>query len=202
MRLPPPKNKITEILTPSAESSILNTEGGGALELRRIEGEHSIRQDLAVINPAFPQQGHVQNCGNCAVAYELRRQGFDVEAQAGEDMYLGDFVSMFDGVNVQQSALLSTTEDAHEMAQKIEQDILSWGEGARGFILGQWQDEGLGGHYFSAEVNAGKVLFVDGQNSKKDVQYLKCMNQQNITYARLDNTKPTGNVRNAVKNRR
>jgi hypothetical protein len=107
------------------------------LELKRLEGEHTISQDLAAVNPDYPQPGHTQNCGNCAIAYELRRKGYDVEAQAGKDTYLGDLVDMFDGAKVQSSTTLSTTDDAHEMARKIEQDILSWGEGARGGDQGQ-----------------------------------------------------------------
>jgi hypothetical protein len=184
-----------------AERGILDSEGVGALDLKRIEGEHSIQQDSAAINTAFPQQGHTRNCGNCAIAYELRRQGYDVEAQAGDDMYFGDFTSMFDGARVQRLAQLSTTEDAHEMARKIEQDILSWGEGARGAIRGNWLSEN-GGHYFSAEVRGGKVMFVDGQIGKDNVRYLEYMTPQNIDYVRLDNTKPTDNVKKAVKNRR
>jgi hypothetical protein len=171
------------------------------LDFKRIEGEHSIQQDLAAVNPDFPQLGHVQNCGNCAIAYELRRQGHDVEAQVGENMYLGDFTGMFDGARVQRSALLSTTDDAYEMARKIEQDILSWGEGARGAIRGNWLSDGEG-HYFSAEVSGGKVIFVDGQIDKNNVRHLGRMRPQNIDYVRLDNTKPNDNVRNAVKNRR
>lgn len=171
------------------------------MELKRIEGEHSIYQDLAAINPDFPQPGHNFNCGNCTIAYELRRKGYDVEAQAGKNMYLGDFVDMFDGAKVQRSAVLSTTEDARVMAQKIEQDILSWGESARGAIRGNWLRDG-NGHYFSVEVSGGKVIFVDGQIGKDNVRYLELMNPHDIDYVRLDNTKPAGNVKDAVKNRR
>jgi len=170
------------------------------LELKLIEGEHGIRQDLAAINPDFPQSGHTRNCGNCAAAYELRRRGHDVEAKAGEVMFLGDFAAMFDGINVQSSAMLSTTDAASETAQKIEQEILSWGEGARGFILGQWSDLDYG-HYFSAEVNGGAVMFVDGQNGKSGVKYLEKMIPQEIHYARLDNLKFNNSVANYVKNR-
>jgi hypothetical protein len=171
------------------------------LDFKRIEGNHSIRQDLAVINADFPQPGHTQNCGNSAIAYELRRRGYDVEARAGEVMYLGDFVDMFEGANIQRATTLSTTEDAHEMAWKIEQDILSWGEGARGAIRGTWLND-VRGHFFSVEISGGRVIFVDGQIGKDNVRHLESMNPQNIDYIRLDNTKPTDNVRNAVKNRR
>jgi hypothetical protein len=171
------------------------------LDFKRIEGEHSIQQDLAAVNPDFPQPGHTRNCGNCAIAYELRRKGYDVEAKDGDDSYIGDFVGMFDGAKIQRSTTLSKTDDAHEMARKIEQDILSWGEGARGVIRGNWLSNDWG-HYFSAEVRSGKVMFVDGQIGEDNVRYLEHMKPRNIDYVRLDNTMPTDNVKKAVKNRR
>ena len=52
------------------------------LQKRKIKGAHSQLQDLKAVNPHFsdgdPQ--YCLNCTMCTVAYELRRRGYDVEA--------------------------------------------------------------------------------------------------------------------------
>jgi len=173
------------------------------VELRRIEGEWSDKENLEAINPYFwtRDTGYIYNCGNCTVANELRRQGYDVEARPGLGMTVDELANMFDGAKVRSAARLSTTDVPNEMIQKIEQDALTWGEGARGAIRGEWviQD---GGHLFSLEVRNGVVQYDDGQSGKVNVKYLESMKPQTVEYVRLDNTKPNDKVLKAVKNRR
>jgi hypothetical protein len=175
--------------------------GADALDFKRIVGEHSIQQDLAAVNPS----GNRQNCGNCAVAYAMRRQGFDVEARAGEEgLPFVELADMFDGVSIQYPTILTTSDEIYDVIQKIEQDILSWGEGANGAIRGQWADvpEFEAGHLFSVEVSYGKVMFVDGQFNDDDVKnYLEAMAPLSIVYGRLDNSRPNDNVKRAVTGR-
>jgi hypothetical protein len=191
------------------ESSILYNEGAMVVDLKRIEGAWSDKENLEAINPDFwtRDEKYTRNCGNCTVANELRRQGYDVEALpnlTGEGMYIDKLAKMFDGAKVQSAAKLSTTKDAYEMRSKIEQDILTWGEGARGAIRGNWawKPDGEEGHLFSLEVRNGVVKYDDGQSGKEDVKYLESMRPQSVEYVRLDNTKPNDMVTNAVKNRR
>lgn len=182
-----------------AESSILNNKGDGALDFKRIEGEHSIQQDLTVINPS----GNRENCGNCAVAYAMRRQGFDVEAKAGgESLSFVGLVDMFEGADIQFPAILTASDEIYAVVQKVEQDILSWGEGANSAIRGHWvgAPESEAGHLFSVEVSGGKVMFVDGQTNDGNVKnYLEAMVPSSIVFGRLDNTTPNDNVKRAVK---
>jgi len=176
------------------------------VELKRIEGEWSNREHLEAINPDYwtGDEGYINNCGNCTVANELRRQGYDVEARPGYGMRTSELADMFEGANVQRVERISTTEDVREMAQKIEQDILSWGEGARGAIRGDWLlwPDAYPGHLFSLEVRDGVVKYDDGQKGKEDVKYVEQMKPQSIQYVRLDNTKPNDKVLKAVRNRR
>jgi len=175
--------------------------GVDALDFKRIAGEHSIQEDLAAVNPS----GNRQNCGNCAVAYAMRRQGFDVEAISGEEgLSFVELADMFDGVSIQYPTILTTSDEIHDVIQRIERDILSWGNGANGAIRGQWADvpESEAGHLFSVEVSDGKVIFVDGQFNDGDVRnYLEAMAPSSIVYGRLDNSKPNDNVKRAVKER-
>ena len=193
-------------LTFGTENSILDKEGVKAVELRRIEDTWSDKENLEAINPDFwtGDKGYTRNCGNCTVANELRHQGYDVEARSGLGMTIDELANMFDGAEVQCAARMSTTDVPGEMIQKVEQDILTWGEGARGAIFGDWvlaPDNALG-HFFSIEVRNGGVKYDDGQSSKENVKHLERMKPQSIQYVRLDNIKPNDNVLKAVKNRR
>jgi len=176
------------------------------VELKRIEGEWSNKENLEAINPDYwmATEGVTKNCGNCTVANELRRQGYDVEARHGDGMSLNELVDMFDGAKVQRAARISTTDAPNEMAQKIEREILTWGEGARGAIRGEWswKSDGAEGHLFSFEVRGGAVKYDDGQSGKENVKHLERMKPQTIAYVRLDNTKPSYKVTTAVKDRR
>ena len=179
------------------------------MELRRIEGEWSNQENLEAVNPFFwtRDEKYTLNCGNCTIANELRRQGYDVEALpnlTGEGMFIDKLAEMFDGATVQMVSRISTTDTHSETKQKVEQDILTWGEGARGAIRGEWlgMPDGEEGHLFSLEVRGGVVKYDDGQSGREDVKHLEYMKQQNIQYVRLDNTKPNDKIITAVKNRR
>jgi hypothetical protein len=193
-------------LTFGTESSILDKEGVKVVELRRIEGSWSDKENLEAINPDLwtGDLTYINNCGNCAVANELRHRGYDVEANPGIGMSIESLADMFDGAKVQRAARISMTEDAHEMKQKVEQDVLAWGEGARGAIRGDWllAPRDRPGHLFSLEVRDGVVKYEDGQLNKENVKHFERMKPQTIAYVRLDNTKPNDKVLNAVKNRR
>jgi hypothetical protein len=176
------------------------------LDLKRIEGVWSDKENLEAINPHFwtRDDKYIYNCGNCTVANELRRQGYDVEARPSDGMSINELADMFDGAKVQSAAQISTTDVPIEMIQEVEQDVLTWGEGARGAIRGEWamDPDGANGHLFSLEVREGVVKYDDGQSGKENVKHLAHMKPQTIAYVRLDNTKPNDKVTTAVKNRR
>jgi hypothetical protein len=194
-----------------AESGILDNKGGGALGFKRIEGEITNQRNLEVINPKFGTSGEYNfNCGNCTVANELRRQGYDVEALPTvifadgnfKGMYIEDLADMFDGATVQYASTVSTTDVASEMIPRVERGILKWGEGARGAIFGEWDNDKGGSHLFSLEIRNGAVKYDDGQTGKENVNHLERMKPQTVRYVRLDSTTPNDKVINAVQNRR
>jgi hypothetical protein len=165
----------------------------------RIEGEHSVQQDLVATNPNFVtgKPEYTLNCGDCVVAYEMRRRGFDVEALPRKWMHVNEWKELFDSFT--PKALLSVTNT--EALAEIEQIMLQWGEGARGTVFGEWKNRN-DGHFFSAEVSDGKVMFVDSQNGESDVRrYFNRMKPTSLIFGRLDNLKPTEAVKNVVKNK-
>jgi len=163
-----------------------------------IEGTHGIQQDLAEINPDYPQSGRTDNCANCVAAYEMRRRGNDVTAGEGGFISYDEWVGMFEGFE----PLRPIGGTKAQVAKELEREILLWGEGARGMVVGM-HDRGHRGHTFSVEVSGGKVMFVDGQTNEEDVTYFfDILKPKSIVYGRLDNLKPTDWVKNAVRNRR
>jgi len=174
-------------------------KGVGALELRRIEGEHGIPQDLAAVNPKYGTgDSYNFNCGNCIAAYELRRRGLDVEAQPRAWMFPDDWANMFEGF-LRQTPISRTKA---KVAEELERKILSWGEGARGTVFGIASDGLNVGHFFSAEVSGGRVMFVDSQINMANARiYFDALEPSSIVYGRLDNLKPNANIINAVKER-
>jgi len=178
------------------------------LELRRIEGEWSDQENLEAVNPNFGTgaKALITNCGNCTVANELRHQGYDVVALpnlTGKGLSIDELADMFDGATVRNASKLSMTEAPSEMVRKVEQDVLTWGDGARGAIRGEWsrKNDNNAGHLFSLEVRNGVVKYDDGQIGKENVKHLENMKAQTLKYVRLDNTKPNDKVTKAVKNR-
>jgi hypothetical protein len=167
-----------------------------------IEGEHSIESDLAAVNPGYgpdaPRSRRL-NCGNCIVAYELRRQGFDVEASPRIGMPIDEWNGLFE--EFERHTL--TSGDSVGAVNEITQEILKWGDGARGTVYGAWNWSPNYGHFFSVEVRNKKVMFVDSQNGDNNVmRYFENMIPASIIYGRLDNLKPSINVKQAVRGRR
>jgi len=154
----------------------------------RIEGEHTAVEDLAAVNPNVKggDRMYTQNCGNCVVAYEVRRRGYDVEAAAGNLVWIDEIHELFEGFQ----PLTLKGQTLNEINEEFEAVAKTWGDGARGIISGAWLNKGSGGHAFSLEVAGGKVMFVDGQSGVADVSgYLKRMDLTSVVYGRVDNLK-------------
>jgi len=170
------------------------------LEFKQIAGEHTIQQDLAAVNLKYGTgaREYTLNCGNCTAAYELRRRGIDVEALPRKWMQQDEWANLFEGFSRQKPA--SRTKS--KVVEELEQEILSWGEGARGTVFGVISGSQNKGHFFSVEVSEGKVIFVDSQSNKADVRsYFDGLKPSSIVYGRLDNLNPNSSILNAVKAR-
>jgi len=194
--------KDKKTCNPARKAVYLVIRGADALDFKRIAGKHSIRQDLAAVNPKHgTDDGYEYNCGNCVAAYELRRRGLDVEAQPRKRMPIDEWAGLFVGFQQQRPTLPMTADDI-DIVQSIELDIiLSWGDGARGTVYGVPIGYDIG-HFFSVEVSDGTVMFVDSQTNKLDVRrYFDHLDKSSIVYGRLDNLEPDSTIINAVKTR-
>ena len=182
------------------ENTLPTPTAGGTINTwdswKKISGDHTIAADLAATNPNYVKGGNYRmNCGYCTTAYEMRRRGFDVEANPVNTLYVTDWKAMFDGfVPIQ-----ARSRKKSSLVGEISHIAQSWGDGARGTIFVQWENRRIG-HFFSIEVINGSVMFVDPQNGNADaVDYFKLVRPSSVIFGRLDNLVPTDNVIKACK---
>jgi hypothetical protein len=150
-------------------------------------------------NPKINDGGdYAGNCGYCTTVYELRRRGFDVEANPSVPMFLDEWKGMFENFNP-----IKVTSDSKDGAvEELTREIKLWGEGARGTVFME-VDGGEIGHFFSVEVAGGDVLFVDPQNGEINVvSYFEVAKRSSVVYGRLDNLNMSENVKKACRGRR
>ena len=151
--------------------------------------EEQIQADVETINRNWGKlTGEWDiNCQRCTNAVEYRARGYDVRAQPITEGIMkktfdsnGDLVGT--GASVDQIARqwvdadgnvgtwdhLTRDKVSREKALKMmEDEILSWGEGARGFVYVAWMKKNGGGaHIFNVEVRDGKPYYIDGQTNQ------------------------------------
>jgi hypothetical protein len=166
-----------------------------------IQGDHSIQDDMLAVNQNFSAgMGYRYNCGNCAWAFELRRRGFDVEAEPHLGRYNEEYwKSAFKDF----SPVIPKSTNGIELFEELTRKISLWGEGARGTVLCNLEGRSLG-HVFSVEVTKDMgIIFVDSQEKVNiTAEYFNRMIPSSVKYGRLDNLAPSANVINTVRNRR
>lgn len=161
----------------------------------------SIKADLAAINPS----GNKTNCTACAVAYDMRRRGFDVTANTkGDEGYLEADVCQW--YKNPEFVTLDEARDQEDAYDKLTERLKEYGEGSRGMVSGIWDAPPyIYGHSIAWQVVESGVLFLDGQANKVyDDPYGDIFSgfvKDEIRYARLDNLEfRPKKIKEAVKN--
>lgn len=136
-----------------------------------------------VNRPYEVSAAHRVNCTRTATALELNMQGYDVKAVGVNEGYLPrvwrESEKDYDpntGATWKQIAQMWRTEtgaipkwfvknsptgDRQAVVDAMEQEILSWGEGARGFVGVKWRNKAS--HIFNVVVKDGRVVYIDSQ---------------------------------------
>lgn len=129
------------------------------------------------------------NCGYTSIAYDMRRRGFDVTAQAD-----------FDGSSDDHLASAYVDPDTGKPREFIKtgtkkatiQMMQDYGAGSRAMVILDWKHGGR--HAFIVENVEGKVLFVDPQNSSdKAADYFSRAKDGGVSILRLDDQIPAKN---------
>lgn len=135
---------------------------------KKIKGEHSIEDDLKAVNPRYSENRYYQiNCQRCPFVYELRRRGFDVEANPNKnDFGYGVWRTQMEFKDTES---FKNNIGSVKLIKEIKQHILDAGEGSRFAIDVQWS-RSTNGHLFLAENINGEVKFFDPQNPNQNAE--------------------------------
>lgn len=143
-----------------------------------------IFDDAEKVNRQFSvSKAHTVNCTRCAHAFEMNARGYDVKAVGVDEGYLprtwlpnenqfdpntgatwGHMSRMWRDENGRAPAWHTTWSldgDRQAVVDNLEAEILSWGEGSRGFVGVTW-DNGKS-HIFNVVVHDGRIVYVDAQ---------------------------------------
>ncbi len=176
--------------------------GGGASVLGKRGGAKTPNEALANTNPNYNKGTEYQiNCQRCVYAYELQRQGYDVEAKPrvmnGKDpMNNGVWMHGFENQTWERNLGTRNTTVEKNIVSKMQ----GWGDGSRGIVYVNWK--GGDAHVFNIENKGGKVSIFDGQTGKslKLSDYLSHAKPSSTMVSRVDNLKPNEKIlQHAVK---
>lgn len=173
-------------------------KGGGGSSVFGKQGKAKTPEEaLANANPNFNKGREYQiNCQRCVYAYEMQRQGYDVEALP-HTMTQNDPMNGMSRwgqgfVGQKWESNLGTRNTAVE--QNIVSKMQQWGDGSRGIVYVAWK--GGNAHIFNIENKGGKVSIFDGQVGKSYnlSDYLSLAKPSSTMLSRVDNLKPNNNV--------
>lgn len=155
----------------------------------KIKGEHTIEQDLANVNPNYnDSSGYYKiNCQRCSFAYELRRRGYDVEANPNKNDF-GSANLWQSQMQIKDQKIFKNSLGAQGVAKRIINEVKNAGNGSRWAVDVQWYRR-TSGHLFIAENVNGEVKFYDAQTGDNNcIRYFNniAVTKETIIY-RMDN---------------
>lgn len=161
----------------------------------------SIADSLKNTNPNYnaAYAEYSENCQRCVVAYELRRRGYDVEAQP---TYSGDqwpYAVTANGVSYGRwrgafrhaKTVKVGGRNADTVLNNIRSQMRTYGKGSRAVVQILYKGN-HGGHVFSVENVGGSIQYVDAQTgqryNQKSMHNLLAITQSwNTNLTRTDN---------------
>ena len=170
--------------------------------LKQKTGVMTPKDDMAACNPKYSKGGvYKNNCISCALAYDMRRRGYDVEAMPI------DTTSAINGslpvqLGFYKGEKLDTFEvpkDLYAATKQFSNQILKYGDGSRGMLRIRWKNGD--GHAAVWEVDDGSVVIRDPQNNTI-VDLSDYMSRaKTFYYFRTDNLELTNKASRFVQNR-
>ena len=163
-------------------------------------------EDMNAINPKYERgtYAYTMNCSYCTAAYDLRRRGYDVQADAisthDPSTIYQNIASWYDGEEIKSFDVKNSGVSAEEASAQLEAELKSYGDGARGHLMLYWTNGG--GHDVIWEVEHGDVVIRDCQTNQKleVVDYLQLT--KDGMYFRTDNIQPNEKILETVKSRK
>lgn len=153
----------------------------------------SENQQAQAVNHDAPNNNRLNNCFECTMAYEMRRRGYNVQANENRGGYAFEAMHAFDiknsfrlEVSSPDGSRLSSRTLAEEAYRRMEEQCLLYGNGARGMMGIYYAEPYDGGHAMSWVVEDGKFKIIDNQGVERDAYdtFLYC--DANVDVYRLD----------------
>lgn len=158
---------------------------------------------------------YTSNCQRCIIAYEMRRRGYDVEANkynGNKDPIYNvrlscgraflDFDSMRDIKNYDVQPNGEKYSSRGALIHAMEKDMKAEGEGARFALIWKWKNSNWG-HTVNAEIIDGEVRIFDSQDNTqstiKDLIDNKSIRATTLQVVRLDNKVLSNRLEDLVK---
>ena len=158
--------------------------------------------DMAACNPKYSKGGvYKNNCISCALAYDLRRRGYDVEAASIDTTSAtnGSLPVQLGFYKGEKLEAFEVPKDPDAAMKQFANQILKYGDGSRGMLRIRWKNGD--GHAAVWEVDNGSVVVRDPQNNTI-VDLLGYMRRaKTFYYFRTDNLELTNKIFHFVQNR-
>lgn len=152
---------------------------------------------VSLVNHNGPYYDRLINCFECSMAYEMRKRGYNVQANevpGGFGVEAQHAFDIKDGFSIQigldRKYDGNKSAAAKEAYNQIAKQCLSYGEGARGCIGVSWAEPYDGGHSMYWVVENGEFKIIDSQDSRRDgdESFLDAdVVDKSVTVYRLDN---------------
>jgi len=158
---------------------------------------------------------YTSNCQRCIIAYEMRRRGYDVEA----NKYLSNSDRIYNQTLAMEKAFLDFDSSLHQkrydkrpngenypsrkaLIKDMEKDMLAEGEGARFVLAWDWKNCSSG-HTVNAEVVNGEIKVFDSQINKtytiQDLIDRKALKATTLECTRVDNKTLSNRLEDIIK---
>lgn len=157
-----------------------------------IENRSSEKSEQLKVNDPTSSKKRTTNCFQCTIAYEMRKRGYDVQANTnfgGHNFEYFHAFDILDSFTVKSKTISggSSEKTAKECYDRVAEQCLAYGNGARGVVTMRFPLGG--GHVMNWIVEDGEFKLVDAQNTGKDEYETFSNSTFDIEVVRLDNAK-------------
>ena len=170
--------------------------------LKRKTTETNQNEDMAACNPKYSKGGvYKNNCISCALAYDMRRRGYDVESAPIDTTSAtnGSLPVQLGFYKGEKLEVFEVPKDLYAATKQFSNQILKYGDGSRGILRVRWKNGD--GHAAIWEVDGDSVVIRDPQNNTIVDLSDYVSRAKTFYYFRIDNLDLTNKTFRFVQNR-
>ena len=215
------KDEIVEKQENKKTDAEWKEEDGSPKKLKELKKKNKLLSsddDVKLVNPNSGMPGSTQNCVYSAIAYDMRRRGYDVQArQCRNPQNLNSYITkVYSGTIYRYvpktTSTIGISKDVQNNAYKntlksirLANDVhKNKSNTSRGIVAVTWKGTQCG-HCFNYEYDNGKITFYDpqvGDTGSLTDAYFSHVDPNGTRIYRTDTLKPNDNIGEAVINRK